>query len=273
MLMRCKNCGKMFHYEKADGVCPGCGQFCRAPRMTAAPGAPEARRLEEEADEREAQRDLETSSGSAMLLPGPSPGLTVRLSARKLWRMAFFALVLLWACVMAGGFALMGHRQSTFPERAAFLSPVADEVNGSFRRHGREILVTGAEIMGSDYRAGLPQDGCLVRVGLRLDETVWYGNSDEFYLQSGGCYYKAADTYYLGQVYPDLAKNALDSSLLQYTEAQEGWLYFVLPGPPRDTALYLEQADGYGSDRRVSGAAVCPLTFVPAGTEGGEADG
>ena len=253
MLMRCESCGKMFDYEKTDGVCPGCGQFCQPPLR---------------------------ADGAEPILPGPGTeeqGLATDTAPPRAagsgWRAAFFALVLLWACVMAGGFALMRHRQAALPERAAFASPVADEVDGAFRRHGRVIAVTGAEVMGSEYRAGLPEEGCLVRVGLRLDETTWQSNSDEFYLQSGGCFYQATSTYYLQQVYPALAKDALDGSPLQSYQAQEGWLYFVLPGPPRDAALYLEQAEGYGSDRRVTGAATCPLAFVPAGTEGGEADG
>lgn len=265
MLMRCENCGRMFDYERTDGVCPGCGQFCQPPRPAAAPGAPENLWPEpgEEDTEPRQGREVPFDAAARPRAAGAGSG----------WRTAFFALVLLWACVMAGGFALMQHRQSTLPERAAFLSPVADTVSGAFRRHGREITVTGAEVLGSEYRAGLPEGGCLVRVGLRLDETVWHSNSDEFYLQSGGCFYEAASSYYLEQVYPALAQNALSEGLLQDTAAQEGWLYFALPGPPQDAALYLEQADGYGSDRRVRGAAVCPLAFTQAETEGGEADG
>lgn len=242
MLMRCEGCGRMFDYEKQDGVCPGCGRFCTAPRADAsAQGGPDG-----------------AGAGQTAGAAGPA---------------AFFLLALLWLCVMAGGFLLLRRQQNTLPERAAFASPVADEVSGGFLQGGRRVEITGAELLGTDYRAGLAEGSCLVRVGLRFGERGWRsGCGDLLYLQSGGCFYRAANGYTLGQVYPELAKTALEEDELQYTEAAEGWLYFVLPAPPENAALYLEQAEGYGEERRVSGAAYCPLAFVPADTEGGGAD-
>lgn len=252
MLMRCEGCGRMFDYEKADGVCPGCGRFCQNPDRSASSVPADAA---VPADTAAAGPDGGAQSG---------PRATV-------WPALFLLLTLLWAGVMAGGFLLLHRQQAALPERAAFLSPVADEVSGGFRRRGRGIAVTGAELL-NDCRAGLPEGGCLVRVGLRLDETTWQDNSDLFYLQSGGCFYQAADRYALEQIYPALARTALDEYELQSPEAAEGWLYFALPAPPDAAALYLEQAVGYGEDRRVSGAAACPLTFAAAEAEGGGQD-
>lgn len=250
MLMRCEGCGRMFDYEKQDGVCPGCGRFCAAPRAD------------------ESAQDGPDGAGAAQ-----TAGAAPRQAGTAAGPAAFLLLALLWLCVMAGGFLLLRRQQNTLPERAAFASPVADEVSGGFLQGGRRVEITGAELLGTDYRAGLAEGSCLVRVGLRFGERGWRsGCGDLVYLQSGGCFYRAANGYTLGQVYPELAKTALEEDELQYTDAAEGWLYFVLPAPPENAALYLEQAEGYGEERRVSGAAYCPLAFVPANTEGSGAN-
>lgn len=262
MLMRCEGCGRMFDYNKADGVCPGCGRFCARP----GPDGPDAGAADGWAEPGSAEAAF---AADGWPQPGPAAQNSPRAAA---WPVLFCLLAALWLGSMAGGFLLLRHRQAALPGRAAFVSPVADEVSGAFRCRGREITITGAEIMGGEYRAGLPENGCLVRVGLRLDETAWQDNADLFYLQSGGCFYQAADVYALEQVYPALARAALDDYQLQAPEAAEGWLYFALPAPPEAAALYLEQAVGYGEDRRVTGAAYAKLSFAPAGAEGGGQD-
>lgn len=255
MLMRCEGCGRMFDYEKNDGVCPGCGRFCQNPDLSDSSGA-------------------DGPGGTSGSGPAAAAGADAAVQTGPnavVWPVLFLLLALLWAGAMAGGFWLLRRQQASLPARAAFASPVADEVSGGFRCRGRAIAVTGAELL-RDCRAGLPEGGCLVRVGLRLDETAWQENADCFYLQSGGCFYQASDSWALEQIYPALARTALDEYELQSPEAAEGWLYFALPEPPADAALYLEQAVGYGGERRVSGAAVCPLRFVEADAEGGDGD-
>ena len=205
MLMRCEGCGRMFDYEKQNGICPGCGRFCALPGPagdTAWPGRAGA---------------LEQNGAGVHPNADGRPGQAVNTahSARR-GPAAFLALALLWLCVMAGGFALLRRQQATLPERAAFASPVADEVSGGFLQGGREVSITGAEVLGSGYRAGLAEESCLVRVGLRFGERGWRsGCGDLLYLQSGGCFYRAADRYSLGQLYPALAKNALEEDELQ----------------------------------------------------------
>lgn len=260
MLMRCEGCGRVFDYEKQDGICPGCGRFCTQP----GPGGRNAG-----AESGPAANGWAGQSGAEAGSEQPArsnPGAAA-------WPVLFCLLAALWLAAMGGGFLLLRHRQATLPERAAFASPAADETSGGFLQGGRRVEITGAELLSGDYRAGLPEGGCLVRVGLRFGETGWRsGCGDLIYLQSGDCFYRAADSYSLGQVYPELAKNALEEDTLQYTEAGEGWLYFALPAPPQNAALYLEEAVGYGEERRVSGAAFCPLNFIPADMEGGGAD-
>ena len=252
MLIRCEQCGKLFDYMKNDGICPECGRYHSIPEG-AEPEAPEL--LSEE----------EYIQGEGGVSGRPAAQLRNQ-SRRRLT----FSLLVLWALILAVGFAWFHVRQAKRQNEGWYTVTVEPTVVDSvFFFRDQQVEVSPVQRMGREYQGGVPAGHQLIRIPMTPIERHYSEDpSDRVYLrvEIGGRteYLDPVYNFELAELYPDLDHGLISDELLCYSEDGQGWLYFSVPDGFDSLTLYLEQArqEEYEEPRQIEAVYLCPLTMA-----------
>lgn len=263
MFIRCDSCGKLFNYEKNDGVCPHCAAFNSPPdahsnkpaQASVSYESDEPLPFSEEAEEEETFFSPQPSVSAS--LPEEKP------ASRKGCRGCgcFFVVLLVLFVAVIG--VLVWQRvtqkdrwtgQMSQPEPPSLLNFQAGETVqiGSYTACAADTAV----IVLPEGSAQLPEGE--MAVGIQMDFTVndEYPESGNWYhspipapyvmLEDGRCR-KMMDTWMLSSYFPELYSQCVDVDGLFYGDEGSGMVYFVVPADTGTVALCLEQRAASGN--------------------------
>lgn len=264
MLIRCESCGKLFDFDKAEGLCPACGHFHTQPPVAAAPNA-----------ESEPQRT--ESTGRVV-----GTGRESASAGRSPQRILALVLLAIWVLILVGGFGLHLLQKQRWKSSGKLSDVEVQTVSA------QDVVLHNQHYSFGPYQkmttrtAGLPEGYVLVQVQVDRKEAIeWVRErEDTCYLQvesaNGLSYYAPLESYAIERVYPDLSANYMDAYDLSSIEPGVGYMYFAVPADFTSAAMYLEEATRikYESPRHVKNLWVCPLEEdtappAPAPTEDG----
>lgn len=268
MFIRCDSCGKLFNYEKNDGICPHCSAFNSPPDTNGGEAArtytspadrePEPQFFEStEEDIFSEESDPVPSFSPSPASVSPSPAASSGRGQRRGCRCGcFLILVPVLLIVVLLGVEILQQMQRDEkwlewirqPEAPQVVSCSPDEpvqtslytvsVSGDAvvaMEAGNEALPEGEKLIGIEIQVSVTDE--------YPDFTDWYGPivpTPYLLLEDGRCR-AAVDSWTLSSELPDLYAGCIDVRDLYYGDEAGGIVYFVVPADTQTITLCLEQ--------------------------------
>ncbi len=258
MFIRCDSCGKLFNYEKNDGVCPHCAAFNSPP---APGGEPEQASVSYEAAEPQPFSE-EAEEEETFFSPQPSVSASPAADkprSRKSRRGCGCVLAVLLALVIAVIGVQIWQRvtrkdrwteqmqQTEAPSVQAF------EAGQTVQIGPYTACAAGAAVIALPEGSEQLPEGEMA-VGIQMDFAVddEYPDSDPWYhslipapyvmLEDGRCR-TMMDTWLLSSYSSPLYSQCVEVDALYYGDEGSGMVYFVVPAGTDTVTLCLEQRE------------------------------
>jgi len=263
MFMRCDSCGKLFNYEKNDGVCPHCSAFNSPPDARGDEPA-QASVSYESAEPQPFSEEAEEEETLFSPQPSVSPSLSVeKQGSRKGCRGCGCAFVVLLVLVLAV-IGVEVWKQFTQKDRWTGQMNQPEPPSLQTFQAGQTVEIGSYTACAADTAVIVLPEGSEqlpegeMAVGIQMDFAVddEYPESDSWYhspipapyvmLEDGRCR-KMMDTWLLSSYSPDLYSQCVDVDGLFYGDQGSGMVYFVVPADTSTVTLCLEQRAASGN--------------------------
>ena len=262
MFIRCDSCGKLFNYEKNDGICPHCSAFNSAPDNCK--NEPGQRVASHEIKEPQPFAD-EAETEESTFAPQPTyapfqqePALEEPRSRNKGCRgcgCIFGVLFVLFLAVI--GVQIWQHasqKDRWMEQMQQTEAPLVQDFDAEQNVQIGMYTVCSADsavIALPEGSAELPEGEMAVGIHLNVlpgdapDSSDWYYSSipaPYVMLEDGRCR-KMMDVWMLSSYSSPLYAQCLDLDALYYGDTGSGMVYFVVPAGTDTVTLCLEERD------------------------------
>lgn len=279
MFIRCDSCGKLFNYEKNDGICPHCSAFHSSPDSCSQEPAQRSAPFDTAGPQPFSEEDGEEEP---LFSPQPSSTLSAAESEphsrsrgfRGCGCMLVVLLVLVFVVIGLQVWQYVSRRDRWIEQMQQAEAPAVQTF-----APGQTVQIGAYTVCAADTAVvALPEgSGELpegeMAVGVHLDFSVddEYPDSDGWYhspipapyvlLEDGRCR-KMMDTWMLSGYSSPLYSQCVDVEALYYGDEGSGMVYFVIPSGTDMVTLCLEERTASDYSLRCVYELALPVTEV-----------